>query len=177
MNCDSRPAQCERPPAPDGGVGEQRRSPPSLGTILPGCSGVTDEACPARNQRSRVGLAVQRWSGRSGEMDTVPGLGPVDAGSRLAGIQGRSQLVLDLRQSTAQVGVLHLQVGDPLLEGGDEGQEGSLRLGWDRVPEWCGDWRLRNHTLYYEAAVQRVRPWDGSGRHKNPERQRTNCLT
>src|SRR4051812_17055017 len=32
----------------------------------------------AHNHRRRVGLAVQGWAGRSGEMDTVPGAGPVD---------------------------------------------------------------------------------------------------
>jgi hypothetical protein len=73
---------------------------------------VTDEACPARDHRSRVGLAAQGRSGRSGEIDRgpepvdgrgcaieaqdirvdrVPGLGPVEARPRLAGIRGRSQ--------------------------------------------------------------------------------------
>jgi hypothetical protein len=42
-----------------------------------------------------------------------------------------------------------------------------LGLGWDRVPELCGDRRLRNHTLYYEASVQKVRSWGGSGRPKS----------
>ena len=45
------------------------------------------------------------------------------------------QLVLDLRQPAAQIRVLRLQVGDPLLEGGDEGRDGSPGLRRDRVPE------------------------------------------
>jgi hypothetical protein len=74
------------------------------------------------------------------------------------------ELVLDLGQSAAQVGILGLQVGDPLLQRGDEGQDSGLGLGWDRVPEWCGDRRWTNHTLDYEGSVQKVRLWDGTGR-------------
>ena len=61
------------------------------------------------------------------------------------------EFVLHLRQPAAQLGVLRFQLGDPLLEGGDQGQDGGLGLRRDRVPEWCGDRRWRNHTLYYEA--------------------------
>ena len=39
------------------------------------------------------------------------------------------KLVLDLRQPAAEVGVLRLEVGDPLLQGGDVGQDGGLGLG------------------------------------------------
>src|SRR5262245_47800652 len=59
------------------------------------------------------------------------------------------ELVLDLGQPTAEVGVLRLQVGDPLLQGGDEGQDGGLGLGWDRVPERCGGRWWRDHALSY----------------------------
>jgi hypothetical protein len=45
------------------------------------------------------------------------------------------QLVLNLGEPAAQVGVLRLQVGDPALERGDVGQEGGLGLLWDRLPE------------------------------------------
>jgi hypothetical protein len=45
------------------------------------------------------------------------------------------ELVLDLGQPAAQVGVLRLQVGDPLLQGGEMGQDGGLGLGRDPVPE------------------------------------------
>src|SRR5262249_37433326 len=60
------------------------------------------------------------------------------------------ELVLNLRQSAAQVRVLRLQVGDSSLERGEMGQDGGLGLGSDRVPERCGDRRLSNHTLYYD---------------------------
>ena len=56
------------------------------------------------------------------------------------------ELVLDLGQLAAQVRVLRLQVSHPLLQGGDLGQDGGLGLGWNRVPERCGDRRSRNHT-------------------------------
>jgi hypothetical protein len=67
------------------------------------------------------------------------------------------ELVLDLGQPAAQVRVLRLQVGDPLLKGGDEDQENGLGLRWDRTPERCRNRRWRSHTLYYEVSVQRVR--------------------
>jgi hypothetical protein len=71
--------------------------------------------------------------------------------------------VLDLRQPSAQVGVLRLQVDDPSLERGDMGQDGGLGLRRDRFPERCRDRRLSNPTFYYDASVQKVRPRDGSG--------------
>jgi hypothetical protein len=43
------------------------------------------------------------------------------------------ELVLDLGQPAAQVGVLRLEIGDPLLEGGDMGQDGSLCLRRDPI--------------------------------------------
>jgi hypothetical protein len=43
--------------------------------------------------------------------------------------------VLGLRQPVAQIRILRLQVGDPLLKGGDEDQDSGLGLGWDRAPE------------------------------------------
>ena len=64
----------------------------------------------------------------------------------LAALMDGLQLVLDLRQPAAQVGVLRLQVGDPLLQGGDVGQDGGLSLGRDRIPERCGDRRSCSHT-------------------------------
>jgi hypothetical protein len=67
------------------------------------------------------------------------------------------ELVLDLGQPAAEVGVLRLEVGDPLLEGGDMGQDGGLGLRRDRVPERCGDRRSSSHTPYYETSVQKVR--------------------
>ena len=82
------------------------------------------------------------------------------------------ELVLDLGQPAVQVRVLRLQVGDPLLKGGDEDQESGLGLRWDRIPEKCRDRRWRSHTLYYEVSVQRVRAWDGSGRPKIPSGKR-----
>ena len=48
------------------------------------------------------------------------------------------ELVLDLRQPAARIRILRLQVGDPLLKGGDEDQYSGLVLGWDRVPEGWG---------------------------------------
>ena len=63
------------------------------------------------------------------------------------------ELVLDLGQPAAQVGILCLQVGDPLLEGGDEGQDGGLGLRRDGLPERCGDRRSGGHILYYDAFV------------------------
>jgi hypothetical protein len=78
------------------------------------------------------------------------------------------QLALDLGQPTAQVRVLRLQVGDPLLQGGDEAQESGLGLGWDRIPARCRNRRWSSHTEYYEVSVQRVRVWEGSGRPKIP---------
>ena len=90
-------------------------------------------------------------------------LGVVSApGGASAALTDVLQLVLDLRQPAAQLRVLRLQVGDPLLEGGNEGQDGGLGLGWDRLPQRCGDRWSRSHTLYYDASVQMVRPWDGS---------------
>jgi hypothetical protein len=73
------------------------------------------------------------------------------------------KLVLNLRQPAAQVRVLRLQVGDPSLERGEMGQDGGLGLGRDRVPERCGDRRWSNHTLSYDAFVQKVRSEDASG--------------
>jgi len=69
------------------------------------------------------------------------------------------QLMLDLRQSAAQLHVPRLQVGDPLLEGGHEGREGGLGLGRDHVPKRCGDRRWRNDTLNEDVFVQKV--WSG----------------
>jgi hypothetical protein len=57
------------------------------------------------------------------------------------------QLVLDLGQPTAQVGVLRLQVGDPLFEGGEMGQDSGLGLRRDPIPERYGDRRSGSHTL------------------------------
>ena len=82
------------------------------------------------------------------------------------------QLVLDLGQPAAQIRILRLQVGDPLLKRGDEGQECGLGFGWDRVPEGWGDRRLSSHTLYCETSVQRVRPCDDSGSQKIPNSTR-----
>jgi hypothetical protein len=82
------------------------------------------------------------------------------------------QLMLDQSESAAEVGVLRLQVGDPLFQGTDEGQDGGLSLRWDRVPEMCGDRWMRNHTPCYEASVQKVRSREGSGRRKTPGTKR-----
>ena len=100
-------------------------------------------------------------------------LGRVTAlGGALTAAADVLQLVLDLVQPAAQVGVFRLQVGDPLLEGGDMGPDGGLGLRRDRVPERCGDRRSRSHTLYYETSVQKVRTWGGSGRPKTPSSMR-----
>src|SRR5262249_34855126 len=72
------------------------------------------------------------------------------------------QVVLDLGQPAAEVGVLRLQVGDPWLEGGDMGQDGRLGLRRDPVPEGCGDRRSTSHTLDYATSGQKARTWDGS---------------
>jgi hypothetical protein len=61
--------------------------------------------------------------------------------------------MLDLGLPTAEVGVLGLEVGDPLLQRGDMGQDGGSGLRRNRVPESCGDRRSGSHTPYYEAAV------------------------
>jgi len=76
------------------------------------------------------------------------------------------QLVFDLGQPAAEVGVLRLQVGDPSLQRGDVGQDSGLGLGRDRVLERRGDRRLSDHTFYYEAFVQKVRSRDASGTPK-----------
>jgi hypothetical protein len=52
------------------------------------------------------------------------------------------------------------------------GQDGGLGSRRDRVPERGGDRRSSSHTLYYETSVQKVRPWDGSGRPKTPSSMR-----
>src|SRR5262245_19865375 len=49
----------------------ERLLPPKASSCL-----VTDETCPARDHRRRVGLAVQGWSGRSGEAVEAPGRPP-----------------------------------------------------------------------------------------------------
>jgi hypothetical protein len=82
------------------------------------------------------------------------------------------QLVLDLGQPAAQVGVLRLQVGDLSLEGGEMGQDGGLGLRRDPVPERCGDRRSSSHTLYYETSVQKVRTCNGSDGPKTPSSTR-----
>src|SRR5262249_49111845 len=84
-------------------------------------------------------------------------------GGAFAALADVLDLGLDRRQPPAEVGVLRLQVGDPSLERGDMGQDGGLGLGSDRVPKRRGDRRLRNHTLYYDAFVQKVRPQDAPG--------------
>jgi len=100
-------------------------------------------------------------------------LGSVAAmGGAFAAPADALQLVLDLGQPAAQVRVLRLQVGDPLPEGGDEGQDSGLGLGWDRLPEGCRDRRWRSHALFYEASVQRVRASDGSGHPRIPSGER-----
>ncbi len=68
------------------------------------------------------------------------GRAPAPGGS-LAVAADVLQLLLDLGQPAAQVGVLRLQLSDPLLEGGDIGQDGRLGPGRDPVPERCGDRR------------------------------------
>jgi len=93
-------------------------------------------------------------------------------GGALIPLTDTLQLVLDLGQPAAQVRVLRLQVGDPLPEGGDEGQDSGLGLGWDRLPEGCRDRRWRSHALFYEASVQRVRASDGSGHPRIPSGER-----
>jgi hypothetical protein len=50
-------------------------------------------------------------------------------GGALAALTDVLQWVLDLGQPAAQVGVLRLQVGDPLLKGGEEGQNSGLTPG------------------------------------------------
>jgi hypothetical protein len=94
-------------------------------------------------------------------------------GGAFAALTDALQLVLDLRQPAAQVGILRLQLSDPLLQRGDVGQDGGLGLGRDRVPERCGDRRSSNHTLYYDAFVQNVRTGDGSETLKNPSKRRS----
>ena len=47
------------------------------------------------------------------------------------------------------VGILvepRLQIGDPRLQGGDDGQDGRLGLQRHGVPEGFGNWRVRAHT-------------------------------
>jgi hypothetical protein len=79
------------------------------------------------------------------------------------------ELMLDLGQPAAQVGVLRLQVGDPLLEGGEMGPDGGLGLRRDAVPERCGDRRSSSHTPITRLPYREfVRTWDGPGRPKTP---------
>ena len=93
-------------------------------------------------------------------------------GDAFAALADVLKLVLDLRQAAVEVRVLCFKFGDPLLQGGDQGQDGGLGLGRNGVPEWCGDRAWRTHTLYYEASVQRVRPGVGSGCSKIPNSKR-----
>jgi hypothetical protein len=70
-------------------------------------------------------------------------------------------VVLQLGQPRTQVRVFRFQLGDPLLERAHKGQDGGLGLRRDRVPEWCTDRRLRNHTpttmhLYKEFSLGTV---------------------
>ena len=79
------------------------------------------------------------------------------------------ELMLDLGQPAAQVGVLRLQVGDPLLEGGEMGPDGGLGLRRDAVPERCGDRRSSSHTPITRLPYREfVRMWDGPGRPNTP---------
>jgi hypothetical protein len=89
------------------------------------------------------------WRYKGGRAVGARPLGRVTArGGALTAAGDVLQLVLDLGQPAAQVGVFRLQVGDPLLEGGDMGQDFGLGLRRDRVPEGCGDRRSSSHTLY-----------------------------
>ena len=82
------------------------------------------------------------------------------------------QVVPDLGQPAAAVGVLRLEVSAPLLEGGEMGQDSGLGLRRDPVPERCGDLRSSSHTLYYEASVQKVRTCNGFDGPKTPSSTR-----
>jgi hypothetical protein len=66
----------------------------------------------------------------------VGGIAAMDGAS--AALTDGLQLVLDLRQPAAQLRVLRLQGGDPLLEGGNEGQDGGLGLGRDVFQSGAG---------------------------------------
>ena len=86
------------------------------------------------------------------------------------------EFVFDLRQAAPQVRILGFQLGDPLLQGAHPSQDGGLCLRWDRVPQWCRDWRLRSHIpttrhLYKRFGLVTV---VGSSTAENGE---TNCLT
>ena len=84
----------------------------------------------------------------------------------LAVLMDGLQLVLDLGQPAVQVGVLHLEVGDPLLQGGDVGRDGGLGLGRDRIPERCGDRRSSSHTPTTKRSYRRFGPGLASGHPK-----------
>jgi hypothetical protein len=105
---------------------------------------------------------------------TPIGLGTVGVlaavGGALAAPADGLEVVLKLRLPAAQLRVFRFQLGDSLLKRGHAGQDGGWGLRWDRVPEWCRDRPLRNHTLYYEDAVQRVRPRTSSVSLENPRR-------
>jgi hypothetical protein len=111
-----------------------------------------------------VFLAAVIGGGRFGVVTAI--------GDAFAALADVLKLVLDLRQAAVEVRVLCFKFGDPLLQGGDQGQDGGLGLGRNGVPEWCGDRAWRTHTLYYEASVQRVRPGVGSGCSKIPNSKR-----
>src|SRR5206468_45619 len=101
--------------------------------------------------RSRVlPREIPRWAGllqvskrvRPASAIGARRLGRVTAlGGALTASADVLQFVLDLGQPAAQVGVLRLEVGDPLLEGGDMGQDGGLGLRRDPLLERCGDRR------------------------------------
>ena len=84
-------------------------------------------------------------------------------GGPFAALMDVLKVVLDLSQPAPQVRVFRFQLCDPLLEGAHDQQDGGLGLGRNGVPERCGDRRWWDHTHYYEGAVQRVRPANGSG--------------
>src|SRR5262249_58782896 len=66
-------------------------------------------------------------------------------GGAFAALTDVLQLVLDLCQSAAQVGVLRLQVDDPSLERGDVGQDSGLCLGGGPVPDRCENRCAEDH--------------------------------
>src|SRR5262249_17957378 len=132
---------------------------PAMGTLLRGDI-VFDEDGAGWGLRPKAAGVLTVFLAPAGGGGGVGGIAARDGAS--AALVDGLQLVLDLRQPAAQLRVLRLQVVDPLLEGGNEGQDGGLGLGRDRVPERCGDRRWRNHTLDYDVFVQKVRSEDAS---------------
>src|SRR5262249_30509947 len=103
----------------------------------------------------------------------VGGLGVVAAGwggvSAPFGVFG---VVLDPGQPAGPGRGFPFPLNDPFLPGAPAGADGGLGLPWGRASQTGRDRRLRDHTRYYELAVQRVRPGNGSVCPKAPKRGR-----